>query len=55
MDKHDDRVRFMAKLPPALHRWLKVTAAERGTDMNAVLVAALDSARARAGKGEPDD
>jgi hypothetical protein len=47
MDKRDKRVKFMAKLPPELHRWLKIAAAERGVDMNAVLVAALDSARMR--------
>ena len=37
----------MAKLPPDLHRWLKVAAAERGVNMNEILVAALDSARMR--------
>jgi predicted HicB family RNase H-like nuclease len=55
MDKRDnqgERVRFMAKLPPDLHRWLKVAAAERGANMNDVLVAALDSARMRLGDGE---
>lgn len=42
----------MAKLPPELHRWLKIAAAERGVDMNAVLVAALDSARMRLPRGD---
>jgi hypothetical protein len=46
----DKRVKFMAKLPPDLHRWLKVAAAERGIDMNAIVVASLDSARLRMGK-----
>jgi hypothetical protein len=50
MDKRDKRVKFLAKLPPELHRWLKVTAAERGANMNDVLVASLDSARMRLGK-----
>jgi predicted HicB family RNase H-like nuclease len=45
MDERDERVRFMAKLPPDLHRWLKVSAAERGTDMNVILIAALESKR----------
>jgi hypothetical protein len=45
MDKQDERVRFMAKLPPDLHRWLKVKAAERGTDMNDLLVTALEDRR----------
>jgi hypothetical protein len=31
----------MAKLPPDLHRWLKVSAAQRGEDMNALLIEAL--------------
>lgn len=47
MNKRDDRVRFLAKLPPGLHRWLKVAAAEQGTDMNALLTAALEAARNR--------
>jgi hypothetical protein len=45
MDKQDERVRFMAKLPPDLHRWLKITAAERGVDMNDLMVTALDHQR----------
>lgn len=47
MDKQDKRVKFLAKIPPELHRWLKIAAAERGAGMNAILVAALDSARMR--------
>jgi predicted HicB family RNase H-like nuclease len=47
MDNADKRVKFLAKLPPELHRWLKVAAAERGATMNEVLVASLDSARMR--------
>jgi len=47
MDNADKRVKFLAKLPPELRRWLKIAAAERGVDMNALLVAALDSARMR--------
>jgi hypothetical protein len=50
MDKRDKRVKFLAKLPPDLHRWLKIAAAERGANMNDVLVAALDSARMRLGR-----
>jgi hypothetical protein len=52
MDKQDDqakRIRFLAKLPPELHRWLKIAAAERGVNMNDILVASLDSARMRLG------
>ncbi len=45
MDKQDDeRVRFLAKLPPDLHRRLKIAAAEQGADMNALLIAALENA-----------
>jgi len=40
----------MAKLPPDLHRWLKVTAAQQGTDMNTLLVETLRHAREA---GEP--
>jgi hypothetical protein len=47
MNSKDKQVAFLAKLPPELHRWLKVAAAERGTTMNDVLVASLDSARMR--------
>jgi len=50
MSNQSKRVKFLAKLPPELHRWLKVAAAERGATMNDVLVAALDSARMRLGK-----
>jgi predicted HicB family RNase H-like nuclease len=56
MAKHaeqDKRVKFLARLPPELHRWLKVAAAERGTNMNDILVAALDSARMRLGSDAP--
>src|ERR1022692_2335068 len=42
-DGQDERVKFLAKLPPTLHRWLKVTAAQRGQDINDLIVAALDS------------
>ena len=41
MDEKNERVKFQAKLAPDLHRWLKVAAAERGTDMNALLGEAL--------------
>jgi predicted HicB family RNase H-like nuclease len=45
MNERDERVKFMAKLPPDLHRWLKVHAAQRGEDMNALLIEALESKR----------
>jgi hypothetical protein len=45
MDKQDERIRFMAKLPPDLHRWLKITSAETGVDMNVLLVSALEKLR----------
>jgi hypothetical protein len=57
VDKQDDqdkRVRFLAKLPPELHRWLKIAAAERGANMNEILVASLDSARMRLGSRKAD-
>jgi predicted HicB family RNase H-like nuclease len=38
MDERDKRVRFMAKLPPDLHRRLKVAAAQRDMNMNDLLV-----------------
>ena len=41
----DDRVRFMAKLPRDLHRWLKVVSAESGENMNDIFVGALQSHR----------
>ena len=44
MSKQDGRIRFLAKLPPDLHRRLKVAAAEQGTDMNALLIMALNRA-----------
>jgi len=47
----------MAKLPPELHRWLKIKAAERGVDMNDLIIAALQGARtqsALAGAGDHD-
>jgi predicted HicB family RNase H-like nuclease len=44
-DERDERVRFLAKLPPDLHRWLKVAAAQRGEDMNALLVETLEARR----------
>ena len=50
-------MRFMAKLPPELHRWLKIKAAERGVDMNDLIIAALQGARTRsalAGAGDRD-
>jgi predicted HicB family RNase H-like nuclease len=34
MDERDERVKFMAKLPPDLHHRLKVAAAERSANMN---------------------
>ena len=37
-------MKFQAKLPKDLHRRLKVAAAEQGADMNALIVAALESA-----------
>jgi hypothetical protein len=51
MANKDKRVKFMARIPPELHRWLKVEAAERGVNMNDVLVASLDSARMRLAAG----
>ena len=57
VSKHDERVKFMAKLPPELHRWLKIKAAERGVDMNDLIIAALQGARTRsalAGAGDRD-
>ena len=45
MDKQDERVKFLAKLPPDLHRWLKITSAETGLDMNDLLVSALEELR----------
>ena len=50
----EDRVTFLAKLPPELHRWLKIAAAERGVNMNDILVASLDSARMRLGSWPPE-
>jgi hypothetical protein len=44
-DAQDDRVRFMAKLPPDLHRWLKITSAESGENMNDIFVGALQNHR----------
>lgn len=44
-DKHDERVKFLAKLPPDLHHWLKVTSAESGENMNDLLVSALEAWR----------
>ena len=44
MSKSDEPVKFMAKLPPDLHHWLKVAAAERSdlsVNMNDLLVQAL--------------
>lgn len=35
----------MAKLPPDLHRWLKVAAAQQGVDMNDLIVSALEAKR----------
>ena len=57
VSKQDERVKFMAKLPPELHRWLKIKAAERGVDMNDLIIAALQGARtqsALAGAGDHD-
>jgi predicted HicB family RNase H-like nuclease len=34
MDERDERVRFMAKLPPDLHHRLKVVAAQHSVNMN---------------------
>jgi hypothetical protein len=45
MDKQDKRVRFLAKLPPDLHHWLKVTSAESGENMNDLLISALETWR----------
>lgn len=45
MNKQDKAVKFMAKLPPDLHHWLKVAAAERSdlsVTMNDLLVQALE-------------
>jgi predicted HicB family RNase H-like nuclease len=38
MDNQNERVRFLAKLPPALHRQLKVAAAQHDMSMNDLLV-----------------
>jgi hypothetical protein len=46
----EERTAFLAKLPPEVHRWLKIASAERGMGMNDILVAALDSTRIRLGE-----
>jgi HicB family len=43
MDHNDERVKFQAKLPPDLHRRLKIAAAERGVNMNDLLCESVDS------------
>jgi hypothetical protein len=43
MDKQDERVRFMAKLPPDLHHRLKVAAAERSVNMNDLICESVDA------------
>ena len=45
MANEDKRVKFLAKLPPDLHRWLKITSAESGEGMNDLLVSALEGWR----------
>lgn len=54
MTKQDERVKFMAKLPPDLHRWLKVAAAQQGVDMNDLLVSALETKRQETSDVTPD-
>ena len=48
MDKQDNRVKFMAKLPPELHRWLKVQAFGNDESMNDRLIALVSKSRAEA-------
>jgi predicted HicB family RNase H-like nuclease len=49
MDKQDERVRFMAKLPPDLHHRLKVAAADRSVNMNDLVIEAIEMRLATAG------
>lgn len=49
MDKQDERVRFLAKLPPDLHHRLKVAAAERSVNMNDLVCEAIETHLAMSG------
>jgi len=43
MDERDERVKFMAKLPPDLHHRLKVAAAERSVNMNDLVCDSIET------------
>jgi HicB family len=43
MDERDERVKFMAKLPPELHHRLKVAAAERSVNMNDLICESVEA------------
>ena len=43
MDKQDERVKFMAKLPSDLHHRLKIAAAERSVNMNDLICESVDA------------
>lgn len=52
VDKQDERVRFLAKLPPDLHHQLKVAAAEHSKNMNDLVCEAIEMRLAMFGVAE---